>query len=174
MRSRPGPAAVRGESQRCRVARSWTRDAFRMMHPGPVRVVRPVRPGPPWRNPGHAPLGAPLPSFFRGKAKERKSGVPAPKQRTGADTACLPTTVRRERSMERDGEHGETADAGADEANSSAYSHPLVGPCGRRKALRFHGPDGGGAGAPRLDINPLKHHMKFAVMEVRFGVAEAR
>src|SRR5215475_2914665 len=51
---------------------------------------------------------------------------------------------------------------------------PLAGPCGRGKALRFHGPDGGGAGAPRLDINPLKHHMKFAVMEVRFGVAEAR
>src|SRR5262245_66292819 len=87
MRSRFGPAAVRGESQRCRVARSWTRDASRMMRPGPVRVVRPVRPGPLWRNPGHALLGAP-PLAFAGKEKERKTGEPPrPSKATGADDA---------------------------------------------------------------------------------------
>src|SRR5215475_13102790 len=48
--------------------------------PEPMRVVRPVTPGPPWRNPGHAFLGAP-PLAFGGKAKERKTGAPpAPKQ----------------------------------------------------------------------------------------------
>src|SRR5262245_41908641 len=54
---------------------------------GPVRVVRPVTPGPPWRNPGHALLGAP-PLAFGGTVTERKTGEPPrPSKATGANPA---------------------------------------------------------------------------------------
>ena len=47
--------------------------------PEPMRVARPVTPGPPWRNPGHAPLGAPPLAFGEGKRAE-DGRTPAPKQ----------------------------------------------------------------------------------------------
>src|SRR5262245_51721446 len=60
-----------------------------MMRSGPVRVVRPVTPGPPWRNPGHALLGAP-PLAFGERQKERKTGEPPrPSKATGANEARL-------------------------------------------------------------------------------------
>src|SRR5262245_49893673 len=49
--------------------------ALRMMRPGPMRVVRPVRPGPLWRNPGHALLGAP-PLAFGGSEKSGRRANP--------------------------------------------------------------------------------------------------
>src|SRR5262245_48143464 len=89
MRSRSGPAAVRGESQRCRVARSWTRgciphDAPRTSACGPPGQARAALA----KSRACAPRRAT--PRIRGKRKERKTGRPRrPKLKAGADFVCL-------------------------------------------------------------------------------------
>src|SRR5262245_20793459 len=71
-----GPAvvnAISGAMPRGALLGRWI--ASRMMRPGPMRVVRPVRPGPLWRNPGHALLGAP-PLAFGGRKKSGRRANP--------------------------------------------------------------------------------------------------
>src|SRR5262245_20958580 len=96
-----GPAAVNaisGAMPRGAHLERWI--ASRMMRPGPVRVVRPVTPGPPWRNPGHALLGAP--PLALGKEKERKTGEPPrPSKATGANPACLSRCLTCEQNRVR-------------------------------------------------------------------------
>ena len=78
--SRPGPTTVKGQKLRCRVGapQGAGRDASRPGPgvPGPPRALR--NSGPVWRNPGHAPCGAPSPSISR-ETEERHAGDPWPR-----------------------------------------------------------------------------------------------
>src|SRR5262245_29628396 len=81
-----GPAtvnAISGTMPRGARLERWI--ASRMMRPGPMRVVRPVRPGPPWRNPGHALLGAP-PLALGGSEREEDGQTPTPEPKSGVST----------------------------------------------------------------------------------------
>src|SRR5262245_12982949 len=104
--------------------------------PEPMRVARPVTPGPLWRNPGHAFLSAP-PLAFGGKAKERKTGVPPrPSKELGPTTLGLFSdnedgmSARLERCSSRverrwrDGARC-AARAGVDEAKASTAIYSL-------------------------------------------------
>src|SRR5262247_310766 len=88
VRPRSGPAAVNAKAERCRVARQGVADVSAQGCARPLARGRPVTPGPPWRNPGHA-CSARHPSHW-GTAKEKTTGRPQrPKMKPGADEARL-------------------------------------------------------------------------------------
>src|SRR5262249_47649394 len=84
-----GPAAVNAKAERCRVARQEGEDASAQGCVRPLARGRPVTPGRPCSNAGHAPLGAP-PLAFGGGGKEGDYGpTPAPAPRLGTISRCL-------------------------------------------------------------------------------------
>jgi len=79
--SRPGPTTVKGKSQDAALARRKARGVT-LHAQGPAIRARPElrNSGPVWRNPGHAPCGAPSPSM-RGTEEERNEGAPLAQSR---------------------------------------------------------------------------------------------
>ena len=91
-----GPAAVNAKAERCRVARQDGADASAQGYVWPLARGRPVTPGPPRRNPWHAPLARHLSHSGRRK-RRRLRADPGARTKAGAHLACLLGCLTSER-----------------------------------------------------------------------------
>src|SRR5262245_35221940 len=112
--------------------------------------------GPPWRNPGHAPFGAPSPSFGGRKERAEYGQTPAPDPRPGQHSVgyvvsmTLSAVIPAERSESRDPVNP------AAKVSCTAAPHRIVQ---RLLGPRFPGDDSGESGSLHPHQTPVTHRM---------------